>query len=102
MSKLKKKTRWKLTDDFHLQVLQNEGRECYKACDMKQGPCKWCGSGGMCCSQNQERNDTSVGCDGRFVGQTRPKCVLDPLGEFFCYSWKMYLVTNNDKIKYTT
>ena len=61
---------------------------------MKQGPCKWCGSGGMCCSQNQQRNDTSMGCDGSFVGQTLPTCVLDHMGEFFCHSWKIQVPCN--------
>ena len=58
--------------------LENEGKECYKNCGYKQGPCEWCGSEGVCCSRKSDWNDTTNGCNGSFGGKTRHECVPAP------------------------
>ena len=59
-------------------ALLNAGKPCYENCGRKQGSCSWCGTLGACCIRNRDRNNTSNGCDGTFVGgQKSHKCVLD-------------------------
>ena len=45
-------------------MLENTEKECWKHCDEKDGPCKWCGEIGMCCSQGRKKD----GCDGKMGG----------------------------------
>ena len=59
-------------------MLANEGKECIKNCENKQGSCLWCGSEGMCCTKNKSLNVTSHGCDAIFGGETRHECTLNP------------------------
>ena len=68
----------RIFSEYLFLVLSNEGEECYEKCGHKQGECSWCGSKGMCCSQNDNWNDTSYECDGTFGGMTRHECVLKP------------------------
>ena len=56
----------------------NDGEYCWVNCNYKQGPCKWCGKEGMCCTQETVRRGFKNGCDGTFGGLTRFECVLKP------------------------
>ena len=55
-------------------------------CRFKQGPCKWCGKRGMCCSEKgkfrwrgfEKKCIYENGCDGTFGGKT------DYLWDFEC------------------
>ena len=58
--------------------LANDGEECWENCKYKQGPCKWCGREGMCCSQASWYKPFKNGCDGTFGSETRFECVLKP------------------------
>ena len=63
--------------------LAHAGKDCYFKCSYKQGPCKWCGKEGMCCSQRRKNKDDQEGgfkngCDGTFGGKTKHECVLKP------------------------
>lgn len=49
------------TDAPEAEPLQNGGKDCWDACNAKQGPCEFCG-GGVCCRKGHE--DKSNGCDG--------------------------------------
>jgi hypothetical protein len=46
--------------------LKNKGRNCWGPCKGKQGPCTWCGAGGLCCRYGFRKK--SGGCDGK-IGQ---------------------------------
>ena len=55
----------------------NTGKDCWSYCNGQQGPCSWCGSEGMCCTQ-KSGYPASNGCDGSFGGQTMHECALKP------------------------
>ena len=67
----------------------NMGKSCYRRCNRQQGPCTFCGWGGMCCRKGEIGN----GCDG-FMGRERyHTCVRregklggasDRLGDYVC------------------
>merc|ERR1712179_72566 len=57
--------------------LMNTGKDCWSYCNGQQGPCSWCGSEGMCCTQ-KSGYPASNGCDGSFGGQTMHECALKP------------------------
>ena len=63
---------------FFIVGVSNEGEECYEKCRNNQGPCEWCGSKGVCCTQKIGWNDTSKGCDGEIGGTTVHECVEKP------------------------
>ena len=44
----------------HNLTPNNEGRDCWSNCGHQEGPCDWCGNGGMCCKVG----DVGNGCDG--------------------------------------
>ena len=56
----------------------NTGKDCWYKCNRRQGPCPWCGSEGYCCTQQNDWNDTSNGCDGTFGGVSMHECALKP------------------------
>ena len=65
-------------------ILANAGKKCYhgyRGPCFKQGPCKWCGKEGMCCSQNADR-DVDKYCDGTVGGKAsdmkNSECTLKP------------------------
>ena len=61
-------------------ILANAGKDCfdkYHGPCFKQGPCKWCGKKGMCCTQNATY-DIDEYCDGTFGGKRSHECVLKP------------------------
>ena len=64
--------------------LKNSGEDCWYKCNNKQGSCLWCGTGGMCCTQKANWNDTSNGCDGTLGGQEKHECILKPSGKGLC------------------
>ena len=41
--------------------LKNVGKNCWRSCGKKQGPCAWCGTQGMCCRIGWKKGN---GCDG--------------------------------------
>ena len=53
--------------------LLNGGKDCWFACQGKQGKCNWCGDDGWCCRKEWIGN----GCDG-VIGGTKHTCVLNP------------------------
>ena len=60
--------------------LKNTGKNCWYKCK-DQGPCKWCGSEGFCCSQGwlwRGKSKQYNGCDGTFGGMKRHECALKP------------------------
>ena len=63
---------------YILDELENEGKDCWRNCNAKQGPCEWCGTHGMCCTMKPGWTDTSNGCDGTFGGATSHECALKP------------------------
>ena len=54
-------------------MLENTEKMCWKDCNEKNGPCKWCGEIGMCCKRGLKKN----GCDGNIGGHTLHVCA-DP------------------------
>ena len=54
--------------------LENAGKECWRKCGKKQGPCLWCGTEGMCCKQDKKW--IGDGCDGTFGGKTMHTCSI--------------------------
>ena len=63
--------------------LKNAGLDCWNHCSDQQGPCSWCGSKGVCCTQKSDWSDTSNGCDGTFGGLTHHECILKPSKQLF-------------------
>ena len=68
-------------------VIINSREDCYEKCFFEQGPCKWCGKEGLCCSQNAYYNVSNMqqmyvgfdnGCDGTFGGEKKHDCVKKP------------------------
>ena len=53
---------------------ENTGKDCWYECGEKQGPCEWCGSMNLCCTQKIDWTDYSNGCDGTFGGRTTHQC----------------------------
>ena len=51
---------------------------CLDNCGKKQGYCSYCGSEGLCCTQNRTWFDISNGCDGFFGGIDVHECTLRP------------------------
>ena len=68
---------WKCKYQFLDPKLMNTGKDCWSYCNGQQGPCSWCGSEGMCCTQ-KSGYPASNGCDGSFGGQTMHECALKP------------------------
>ena len=62
-------------------ILANIGKDCYLKCHKEQGPCKWCGKEGFCCTQ-RAYYAIKNGCDGTFGGKRGYECVLKP-GDIF-------------------
>ena len=65
---------------FSKEGLMNEGEFCLAPigpCE-KQGPCKFCGRKGMCCSQDTLFGNFSNGCDGFFGGDILHHCAIKP------------------------
>ena len=68
-------------------IFANAGKDCFQKCAKKQGPCKWCGKEGMCCSHSifankirwgRKKIGFKNGCDGTFGGKTRHECAVKP------------------------
>ena len=53
---------------------ENTGKDCWYECGEKQGPCEWCGSMNLCCTQKVDWTDYSNGCDGTIGGRTTHQC----------------------------
>ena len=60
---------------------ENEGKDCWRACDKQQGPCDWCGEGGMCCRKGSRW--AGNGCDGTIGGRRRHECSFSTEDENF-------------------
>merc|ERR1719445_1165702 len=58
--------------------VQNEGEDCWKECNKTQGPCAFCGAGGLCCRHGWHVHEG--GCDG-FLGieGRNHVCVAEPV-----------------------
>merc|ERR1712100_86213 len=56
--------------------LKNEGKDCWKKCKKKGGPCKWCGATGYCC----KKGEAQLGCTTTMGSSTQGhRCVAGPL-----------------------
>merc|ERR1712241_1512313 len=53
--------------------LENDGENCWSACNEIQGKCSWCGAEGYCCRKDWQ---TGNGCDGTFGGNGHHECHL--------------------------
>ena len=76
-----------------LLKIANTGKDCWNPCGYKQGPCKWCGYEGWCCTKKSGFTDTSNGCDGTFGGLSMHECALKP-SKFYV---KILLIATNGK-----
>ena len=65
-----------MASNLIIAPIQNEGMNCWKHCQKRQGPCSWCGAQGMCCTQKPGWSDMSNGCDGTFGGRKAHECAL--------------------------
>jgi len=55
------------------------GKDCWKKCGSKSGPCNnFCGSGNYCCRQGTKW--INGGCDGKVGGATHHECSPNPTG----------------------
>ena len=66
---------------YLLGKIENAGMDCLSRCNQTQGPCKWCGSMGFCCTK-YKRYPHSNGCDGTFGEDYFHACALKPIGIF--------------------